>query len=345
MLPIKTILHPTDFSEHSAYASQLACALAHDYGARLIVTHVMCPPISRTPGSGPLTHEPGVAEDEVRERLRAECPADPTITVEYCLCEGHVAATIVALAEGFQTDLIVMGTQGRSGLGRLVLGSVAEAVLRRASCPVLAVRLPSPAHAGPGWAAGEAGRTRRTIQTVLFPADFSECSFAAFPIARALVRDYGARLVVLHVATPPPFVIPRELERALRRPDGYRAELQERLREVYAPDSPAGVEYRVRDGDPDAEILRAAREESCDLVVMGTHGRTGLGRVLLGSTAEAVLRRSPCPLLAVRVPAAVLARSSKPEGGKGTGPARRDSSPPAAHGCEAEGGHGWPRPF
>jgi nucleotide-binding universal stress UspA family protein len=140
------------------------------------------------------------------------------------------------------------------------------------------------------------------IRAILVAADFSGCSEDAFRVACALTRDYRARLIVLHVATPPPFVTPGELQRALERPDGYRAELEGRLRQVYAADSPAEVEYRVQDGNPAVEILGVAREAQCDLIVMGTHGRTGLGRLLMGSVAEQVVRKARCPVLTVKIP-------------------------------------------
>jgi nucleotide-binding universal stress UspA family protein len=140
------------------------------------------------------------------------------------------------------------------------------------------------------------------VQTILIPADFSDCSQAAFQVARALARDYRARLLVLHIAEPPPFVTPGELERALQRQDGYRSELEDRLRQLYSSDSLAGVEYRVLDGDPAVEILAVTRESGCDLIVMGTQGRTGLGRMLLGSVAEKVVRNAVCPVLTVKVP-------------------------------------------
>ena len=143
-----------------------------------------------------------------------------------------------------------------------------------------------------------------TIRAILVAADFSACSEDAFRVARALARDYRARLIVLHVATPPPFITPGELQRALQRPDGYRAELEGRLRLVYAVDSPGSVEYRVQDGDPAVEILGVAREAGCDLIVMGTHGRTGLDRLLMGSVAEQVVRKAPCPVLTVKIPLA-----------------------------------------
>jgi nucleotide-binding universal stress UspA family protein len=141
-----------------------------------------------------------------------------------------------------------------------------------------------------------------SIRAILVATDFSGCAEDAFRVARELARDYRARLIVLHVATPPPLVTPGELQRALQWPDGYRAELEGRLRQVYAADSRAGVEYRVQDGDPAVEILGVAQEARCNLIVMGTHGRTGLGRLLLGSVAEKVVRKAACPVLTVKVP-------------------------------------------
>jgi nucleotide-binding universal stress UspA family protein len=142
-----------------------------------------------------------------------------------------------------------------------------------------------------------------TIRTILCPTDFSESAQHAFRLAAALARDHRARLLVLHVATPPAFVSHGELQRALEQPGGYRHELEDRLRQLREPSSAAPVEYRVVAGDPGAEIVGIAKEAACDLIVMGTHGRTGLGRLLIGSVAEQVLRRAHCPVLTVKVPA------------------------------------------
>jgi nucleotide-binding universal stress UspA family protein len=140
------------------------------------------------------------------------------------------------------------------------------------------------------------------LRAILVPVDFSACSEDAFLVACALARDYRAGLIILHVITPPPLVSPGELERVLQRPDGYRADLEGRLRLVYAADSLPGVTYCVQEGNPAVEILEAAREARCDLIVMGTHQRTGLGRMLLGSVAEQVVRKAACPVLTVKVP-------------------------------------------
>jgi len=140
------------------------------------------------------------------------------------------------------------------------------------------------------------------FRTILCPTDFSELSGEAFHLAAALARDHGARLVVLHVAAPPPGVNYAEMEKALARPDGCRRELEDRLRGYAAPAGVA-VEHRLAEGEPAAEVLRAAEDVGCDLIVMGTHGRTWLRRALMGSIAEQVVRRAPCPVLTISGPA------------------------------------------
>jgi nucleotide-binding universal stress UspA family protein len=149
------------------------------------------------------------------------------------------------------------------------------------------------------------------LQNILAPVDFSPCSQEAFQIARALAQDHHARLIVLHIAEPPPFITPGELDRALQRPDGYRSELENRLRQSYTADSLAGVAYRLGDGNPTVEILAVAEEERCDLIVMGTQGRIGLDRMLLGSVAEKVVRKAPCPVLTVKAALPVRSRQSE----------------------------------
>jgi nucleotide-binding universal stress UspA family protein len=141
MLPIHTILHPTDFSAHSANAFHLACSLARDHGARLIVLHVRQPmPVYYGEGLAFVPEEPPAVEEGLRKQLTALRPSDAAIPVEHCLVTGEAAAEILRFARERGCDLIVMGTHGRTGLGRLLLGSVSEAVLRRSLCPVLTVK-------------------------------------------------------------------------------------------------------------------------------------------------------------------------------------------------------------
>jgi nucleotide-binding universal stress UspA family protein len=149
------------------------------------------------------------------------------------------------------------------------------------------------------------------IHTILYATDFSEHAEYAFGPAAALARDYGARLVVLHVATPPPFVTYGELHKAMEDPLGYRAELEERLREYQAPTAPGTLEYRLEQGDPAVEVVRIAELLPADLVVLGTHGRTGVSRLIMGSVAEEIVRAAPCPVLTVRAPLRAIARAQE----------------------------------
>ena len=140
MLPLHTLLHPTDFSEPSDFAFELACALARDYGARLLIVHAVPPPLFH--GEVVDRREDTGFIEGIRGLLQRRRPADPEVPVEHVLDDGDPAGVIVHLAQERRCDLIVMGTHGRTGLGRLLLGSVAERVMRTAPCPVLTVRAP-----------------------------------------------------------------------------------------------------------------------------------------------------------------------------------------------------------
>jgi nucleotide-binding universal stress UspA family protein len=141
MLPIHTILHPTDFSDRSTHALHLACALARDYGARLIILHVATTPTIAY-GEGVVPPDPETLFEAERELLERLTVPDPAVAVERRFEEGDPIADILRVAQESHADLIVMGTHGRTGLSRLLMGSVAEQVVRRASCPVLTVTHP-----------------------------------------------------------------------------------------------------------------------------------------------------------------------------------------------------------
>jgi nucleotide-binding universal stress UspA family protein len=149
MLAVKTILHPTDFSPGSDLAFRLACALARDYGARLVVLHVASIPVFGY-GEGLISRDP-VCYEPVWAELEKVRPADPAVDVDHRLAEGVAGLEIVREAENARADLIVMGTHGRTGLGRLLMGSVAEEVVRKAPCPVVTIKAP-PARAAEGMA-------------------------------------------------------------------------------------------------------------------------------------------------------------------------------------------------
>ncbi len=141
MLPIHTVLVPADFSDGSMFAFGLAQALARDYGARIVVAHVVEPP--RAMGvEGVLVFQPEINWESFRQRLGERYAADPTIPVEHLVVEGHPADEICRLAGDYHADVIVIGTHGRTGIPRLIMGSIAEQVLRRAPCPVVTIKHP-----------------------------------------------------------------------------------------------------------------------------------------------------------------------------------------------------------
>ncbi|MCI0380621.1 MAG: universal stress protein [Gemmataceae bacterium] len=140
MLGLRTILHPTDFSPNSVYALHVASALARDYNANLIILHVYAVPVA-VYGYGEGVLPP---REEQLESLRKELHEVqvPDVRLTHLLVEGDSVGEILRVADQNHADLIVMGTHGRRGLKRLLMGSVAEMVVRRASCPVLTVRTP-----------------------------------------------------------------------------------------------------------------------------------------------------------------------------------------------------------
>jgi len=142
MLSIRTILHPTDFSERSEDAFKAACSLARDHGARLVVVYVRVPVVVGYGELGPIVPDPVQTPADVKAKMAALHVLDPSLEVSYCVADGSPASEIVRLARELPADWVVMGTHGRTGLGRLLMGSVAEAVVRRAPCPVLTLKAP-----------------------------------------------------------------------------------------------------------------------------------------------------------------------------------------------------------
>jgi nucleotide-binding universal stress UspA family protein len=138
------------------------------------------------------------------------------------------------------------------------------------------------------------------IRTILYATDFSENSAAAFRVASSLARDYGAQLIVLHVQLPS--VVYGDMGAYFVAPEGKNQELMKQLRELKPEDPAVVVDYRLVEGDPAEEILHTARETNSDVIVLGTHGRKGLGRLLLGSVAEQTVRTAPCPVVTVKPP-------------------------------------------
>jgi nucleotide-binding universal stress UspA family protein len=294
MKPFRTILFAADFSKDSDEAFRVACSLAAEHKTRVVVLHVVEPTlVSEDPvyfGQQSIqfhASEPNEARLEaLLQHLREVYAPGFAIDMDYSVREGDAVKEILRIAQEMSSDLIVMGTHGRALLRRLLFGSVATAVIRGARCPVLALRSTGLA------------QSAKKLRVIVHPTDFSEGSEAALQVARSVARDRGARLVLLHVDpiyAPMEIGMPPELDIRCRR------ETLEAIRDrVDGPDLKFPVETWFSRGAAATEIVRVAEEIGCGLIVMGTHGRTGLGRLLLGNTAESVLPDATCPVMIVK---------------------------------------------
>lgn len=148
------------------------------------------------------------------------------------------------------------------------------------------------------------------FHTILVPTDFSEHSELAFQMACSLARDTGARILALHVLVPPTVVYGEGVYAPL--PEEYPKEWEEKLHALQSPTPNVTVEHLMVEGDPVNVILKTGRDSKCDLIVLGTHGRSGLKHFLMGSVAERVVREGPCPVLTVKAkPATQVAPKTK----------------------------------
>ena len=147
------------------------------------------------------------------------------------------------------------------------------------------------------------------LPCILHPTDFSTSSHYAFRLACALARDHGSRLIVLHaVLTLGPELISEGEAVSQLQPEAYQAKLWAELRQVEAPDPSIQLKHQLVEGDAATEIVRVATQEHANLIVMGTHGRSGLERFMLGSVAEQVIRYADCPVLTVKAPPSASAK-------------------------------------
>lgn len=293
---MERLLCPIDFSEPSRHGATIALALARWFGARLTRLHVhqLLPSLV---GAGPAlaATAPLLLSDEDRQALTYSLSTfggggvEDDVVDNLVVEDTLVASAILQCAKEIRADLIVIGTQGRTRLERLGLGSVAESVLRRSPCPVLAVppQVPSTALSNPA-----------AIRRVLCAVDFSPHSVNALPKALQWASKAGAAVTALHVCE----ISPELTEPPAPEFEAYRdrvvSDARRRLAETVRELSPqVPVEQRLAVGRPAAEILRYARDHQADLIVMGVRGRSQLDLTFFGSTANRVVQRAECPVL------------------------------------------------
>ncbi|HET7500296.1 MAG TPA: universal stress protein [Kofleriaceae bacterium] len=286
------LLCPVDFSPGSQQAIRLAVRLANEAEAELVLAHVWYLPSMAYAEGPPFPVDTTRLMSEDEERGLAAAALEATRLGAHRVTTRFLRGVpwdqiVEILRDDAELGLVVMGTHGRTGFERILLGSVTEKVLRHAPCPVLAVPVGSPLS---------------EFRRVLCPIDFSESSRRAVALAAELVARGGEGITLFHVielpstysGSPPLEGFREDFDRtSMRMLEDWARALRTR---VSVP-----VTIRSKIGSPGARTLAFLDEDpTFDLVVMGSHGRTGLKRMLLGSVAEKVVRHARCPVLVAR---------------------------------------------
>jgi nucleotide-binding universal stress UspA family protein len=286
-IELKNILYLTDFSEPSEAALPYAASIAREYGCVVHALHVLTPAMY-TYTAPELTADAIASQEECAERdmvrLMAQLAGLPNEAL--IVRDAQVWPALEQALKQHQIDLIVLGTHGRTGAQKLLLGSVAEEIFRRSEVPVLTI--------GP-WA-HKGLHNAAHFRRVLFATDFTPESLAAAPYAISLAQENQARLVLLHVIPDPDSVI-FELPSV--------ADVMHKLYQIVPKDAEfwcrpeAIVEY----GDVARRILDAAKERGADLIVIGVRdaaGRLGAATHLERAVAHKIVAHAECPVLTVR---------------------------------------------
>lgn len=287
-----SILVATDFSTTADHAMGFACRLGRTFGAEVHLVHVRILLEGRHQNQDlqreleRLDREHDAQTERALSRHAGPCGG----TVHTHLIRGlSVSESLLETAEHLGCDCIVMGTHGRRGLRHLLLGSVAEEIVRTAPVPVLTVR-------------EGADTDERSTRRILVAHDFSERSTAAVATARAWSEAMGSSVTLLHVVEP---VVYPEFYAVDVMPDDVMHRIEARSYDAIkkaATEQLGGVDFNLEvvTGKAVDSIVEACDPDWYDLVILGTRGLSGLQHLLLGSVAEGVVRRSHIPVLTVR---------------------------------------------
>ena len=290
-LRIRNILVPIDFSKPSLNAIEFALPLLKEFGAELHLVHVFesDEPLAST-AALPLVVPFLRVGDRVRTHLK-------DVAKKYSVGlrpeniharRGQPFEEICRLARDREIDLIITSTRGNTGLKHLALGGTAERVVRYSPCPVLVVRN---------------GKSKVSFKKIVVPIDFSACSMKGLDYAKALAKKFDASIVLLHSLHLQYYVSSDEYARydfPLLMQQAEKA-AREQMSELVQETDWAGVkvETSFQIGHAGDQVCARAKEIGADLIITSTHGTTGLKHILVGSTAEYVVRHAPCPVLVV----------------------------------------------
>jgi nucleotide-binding universal stress UspA family protein len=297
---VNNVLIPTDFSACADHALTHALEVADRFDAHLHILHVVNELDPDWYGIADAQDRAVKLRDQIREeardRLENLAPDTEIETTVSLQLSFDVADTIYEYVDEREIDLVVMGTHGRQGLDRLMLGNVADKIVRHAPCPVLTVREEVP------WAGEE---ENVSFEDVLAPIDFSDHSRAALEASKTFANAYQARLHLLFVAeqrTVPTFsdtgipgvgVVEMDPEIV----SNAEKALKQLNENVEGPEVQS--RYHVREGNVSSDIIDFSETHGIDLIVMATRGLTGVSRFLIGSNTERIVRVAPCPVLTI----------------------------------------------
>jgi nucleotide-binding universal stress UspA family protein len=286
-ISLKHILYATDFSSAAEAALPYVLGLAKLYGATVHSLHVRAPyPVMVGPEAMPQVME--AQEEQAKLDAKRLDEAFSSVPHDVSIREGDLWPTIAELVQRKNIDLIVLGTRGRTGLQRALLGSVAEEIFRRAPCPVLTV--------GPH--ISKDTKRRLAMKEILYATDFSPESLGGLPYALTMAQEHEARLTILHVIGDPGVG-------DLVYPKNYVESTLRRLHEFVRPEAKSWCEpnFRVEQGPVAEKILEVAVALGADLIVLGIrHSSAHIGATthLFRRTAHRVVTQAECPVLTVR---------------------------------------------
>ena len=298
MNSIKNILLPTDFSKNANQALVYAVKLADVMAAKLTLLHVNT--LFQEDPNNPDYHFPSLeefyhkSEDTADKNLQEMTSQHVHIKIENKVVRGFSPANeIVNFVNANKIELVVIGTHGRTALKHFLIGSVAEKVLRHVSCPVVSVSHHE-----------HEMLTTPEIEKIIVPIDFSTFSKKALENAKELAVLFKAKIKVIHVVDDtihPAFYIAGEDSIFDIFPD-VKEKTMKSLKELLPEDDNILSEdgLVIREGKPHVEIVKFADEENADLIVMATHGLSGIEHLLLGSVTEKVIRKARCPVFAIK---------------------------------------------
>ena len=297
MRKLQRIVCPIDFSEFSIRAYRYALSVAYRYGARLFVQHVVelwkYPYADVAAFLGDYNESCRILHKGGEERLQQflKTSTNDEVQPECIVDQGTAPDCILAFAEAQKADLIVMGTHGRRGFDRLMLGSVTERVMRNASCPLLAVNKPLHALIEP-----DKQPSPIDLSRILFCTDFSENSRQALDHALSLSTEYNAELTLLHVLEDirDSAKLEQELATATK-------QLEDLIPQDASTNGRSKITTMVRVGAAYRQITQVALERQTDLVVMAVRGRGSLDLAIFGSTTHHILQFGACPVFLVHV--------------------------------------------